>query len=105
MILTCLASCVSSNRNVLHTRVYLVDESFWLSAIPEKGMMSDAQLSRDFQKFLKYAGVEFNAGAYIKVKQGKNMIILRNTSTQMDRIEDLMAPMKGGGTFYKKRIK
>lgn len=59
MALICAASCVSSNRNLLNTRVYLVDESFWPSAIPEKGMMSDAQLSRDFQTFFEYAGVEF----------------------------------------------
>lgn len=105
VMLICAVSCISSNRNLLQTRVYLVEESFWLSAVPKKGMLSDTQLSRDFQKFFEYAGVEFSDGAYIKVKQGRNKIILHNTPKQLDRLEELMAPMRGGGTFYKERIK
>lgn len=106
MLVLFAVSCASLSKHCLQTRVYLVDDQFWSSLTPAaERPVSDDQLGQELQTFLQYAGVVFVNGSYIRVEQGANKVILHNTSMQMNRIEELMAPMKGGGTFYKERIK
>lgn len=94
----------------LETRVYLVDDLFWKSITPivepDTGYSpSDEEDSRSLTDFMSRTGVEFPKGAFISVHRKTSQVTMRNTSTNLDRLEHLMGPMCGEGVFYKERLK
>lgn len=106
LILLALFGCLTAQR--METRVYRVDDMFWRSiSAPDTPHYEsdDKSLASDLRDFLVRAGVEFGPDSLVHLNRKENLVILRNHSPSLDRIEQIMGPMAGNGSFYTERLK
>ncbi len=94
----------------MQTREYLVDDIFWeamngrSSSNFQEFDYSDCLSSRKLTEFLVFMDVSFPKGAFIILTRSENKVMLHNVPEQLDRIEELLGPMKGKGTFFRERL-
>ena len=100
-------------RSNLETRIYLVDEIFWLALEPpdsdSDGHFIDTSdesesLESALQNFLIAAGVPFPDGAFIALDRERSHFIAYNTPRNLDNMEAIMQPLCENRPFYEKRI-
>lgn len=106
LILLSLFGCLTAQQ--METRVYRVDDVFWKSiSAPDSPHHEsyDKSLASDLRDFLVRAGVEFGPDSLVHLNRKENLVTLRSHSPSLDRIEQIMGPMAGNGSFYSERLK
>lgn len=101
-----MSGCVTGQR--METRAYKVDDVFWRSVAGPNtpaNDISDKELASGLRDFLSRADITFQPGAFIRLSRKDNLVIMRNVSQELDRMESIMGPMTGKGSFYSERIK
>jgi hypothetical protein len=106
LMLLPLVGCLTAQR--METRIYRVDDVFWRSiSAPDSPYheSDDISLASDLRDFLVRAGVEFGPDSLVILNRKDNLVTLRNHSPSLDRVEQIMGPMAGNGSFYSERLK
>ena len=108
MFTICTFSCSPKSADY-ESRIYRVDDSFWRyiqlnpAAFPDEGY-DDETLAASVTHFLVSMGVRFPEGAYISFAQKDNVVMSRNEPVELDKIEAILDPVKGGERFFIERI-
>lgn len=101
-----MVGCVATRP--LQTRVYIVDHryfvhSYLLNELNEQEVVDDEKEARNMIKFLGYAEISFPKGTFISIDRKNNQITMRNSPSELDRIEQLLKQMDGSNFYIDKK--